>query len=106
MNRREVVWGWSPIRGSATLSWCWVRRIGGTVGSHTVDEELLRQIKILAPDQKQQVLDFALALGSERPRGTPGWRLADFKAHISRDDLDVMASEIEAACEQVRPDEW
>ena len=56
---------------------------GGTVGIRTVDEELLRQ-----------------------PHGTPGWRLAGFKARISEEDLDVMAAEIEAACEQVRPDEW
>ena len=74
--------------------------------SHTLDEELLRQIENLAPDQKRQVLDFALALGSRRPQGTPGWRLAGFRARISREDLDVMAAEIEAACEQVRPDEW
>jgi len=44
---------------------------GGTVGIRTVDEELLRQLEIMAPDQKRQVLDFALALGSRRPKGTP-----------------------------------
>ena len=76
------------------------------MGIHTVDEELLRQLEIMAPDQKRQVLDFALALGSRRPKGTPGRRLAGFKALISDEDLDVMAAEIEAACEQVRPDEW
>jgi len=41
------------------------------VGIRTVDEELLRQLEIMAPDQKRQVLDFALALGSRRPKGTP-----------------------------------
>ena len=76
------------------------------MGIQTVDEELLRQLEIMAPDQKRQVLDFALALGSKRPKGTPGRRLAGFKARISPEDLDVMAAEIEAACEQVRPDEW
>jgi len=76
------------------------------VGSHALDEELTRQIEILAPDQKRQVLDFALTLGPKRPKGTPGWRLAGFKAWISPEDLDVMAAEIEAACEQVRSDEW
>jgi hypothetical protein len=76
------------------------------VGSHALDEELLRQIEVLAPHQKRQVLDFALALGSTRPKGTPGRRLAGFKARIAPEDLDLMAAEIEAACEQVRPDEW
>ena len=76
------------------------------MGDHALDEELLRQIEVLAPHQKRQVLDLALALGSRRPHGTPGWRLAGFKALISEEDLDVMAAEIEAACEQVRPDEW
>jgi len=76
------------------------------VGNHALDEELLRQIEVLAPHQKRQVLDFALALGSRRPKGTPGRRLAGFKARISPEDLDLMAAEIEAACEQVRPDEW
>ena len=76
------------------------------MGKHALDEELLRQIEVLAPHQKRQVLDFALALGSRRPKGTPGWRLVGFKARISPEDLDMMAVEIEAACEQVRSDEW
>ena len=76
------------------------------MGNHALDEELLRQLEVLAPQQKRQVLDFALALGSKRPKGTPGRRLAGFKARISPEDLDVMAAEIEAACERVRPDEW
>ena len=73
---------------------------------HVLDEELLRQLEALAPHQKRQVLDFALALGPRRPKRTPGRRLAGFKARISPEDLDLMAAEIEAACEQVRPDEW
>lgn len=76
------------------------------MGSHALEEELFRQIENLAPDQQRQVLDFALALGSRRPKGTPGRRLAGFEAGILREDLDVMAAEIEAACEQVQPDEW
>lgn len=76
------------------------------MGSHALDEELLRQIEILGPDQKREILDFARTLGSRRPKGTPGRRLAGFKARISREDLDAMAAEIEAGCEKVRPDEW
>jgi len=76
------------------------------LGDHALDEELLRQIEVLAAHQKRQVLDFALALGSKRPRGTPGGHLVGFKARISPEDLDMMAVEIEAACEQVRSNEW
>jgi hypothetical protein len=76
------------------------------VASHALEEELFRQIESLAPDQQRQVLDFALALGSRRPKGTPGWRLAGFEAGILREDLDVMAAEIEATCERVQPNDW
>ena len=76
------------------------------MGSHALDEELIRHLATLAPDQKLQILDFARALGTRKPKGTPGWRLAEFKAKIPFDDLDRMTAEIESGCEQVHSDEW
>jgi hypothetical protein len=71
-----------------------------------LDQELLRQLQHLAPEQRREVLDFAKALATRTPKGTPGRDLTRFAGAISLDDLDVISAEIEAGCEQVHSHEW
>ena len=71
-----------------------------------IETELKQQLDRLAPAQRREVLEFAQALAAKRPRGVPGRELTRFVGTISRADLDVMAAEIETACEQVNSDEW
>ena len=74
--------------------------------SRGIAEELQEQLDQLAPDQQRQVLDFARALATTRPRGRSGQALIRFAGTISREDLALMSRAIEEGCEQVNPDEW
>ncbi|MBM3495815.1 MAG: hypothetical protein FJX72_16045 [Armatimonadetes bacterium] len=74
--------------------------------SHAIDEELREELDRLPLDERRQVLDFARALASRPPRGTPGWALRRFAGGIPKADLELISAEIQAACEQVNRDEW
>jgi hypothetical protein len=70
------------------------------------EQELHQHFSPLSIDQQRQVLDFARALASARPRGVAGRQLLRFAGAIKPDDLDMISQAIVDDCEIVNPHEW
>lgn len=71
-----------------------------------LEKEIREQLEHLALEQQRQVVDFARALATAQPHGTPGQNLLSFAGTINSDDLKVMTQAIEEGCEKVNIDEW
>jgi hypothetical protein len=71
-----------------------------------VHQDLERELKHLAPELQQRVLDFARSLATRPGQGVRGHELLRFAGAVDADDARTMREAIEAACEQVHPDEW
>ena len=74
---------------------------------HTsIEQDILRQVEILSPEEQMRVLEFARSLISHRPIGTPGSMLAKFANTLDRTESETMNRAIEEACEQVEANGW
>lgn len=76
------------------------------MSSRSLEREILDQVKRLALEQQERVLDFARALESARPSGVPGKSLLRFAGTIAADDLKIMEMALEESAEKVNPNEW
>lgn len=74
--------------------------------SETLTHQLQHKINQLNPEQQMKVLEFVREFDSSSIKGTSGRELLRFAGSISRDDIDIIASEIETGCERVNPNEW
>jgi hypothetical protein len=73
--------------------------------SPSIRDEVLRELEKLGAADQQRVMDFLRALGSARPRGTPGSDLTRFAGTLSQESVDEMMAAIEDGCERI-DDEW
>jgi hypothetical protein len=71
-----------------------------------LERELQMRLSQLGPDEKRRVLEFTRALGTRRPRGTPGSALLPLFGSITDEDAREMLQAIEEGCERIDPDGW
>ena len=71
-----------------------------------LEKELRTRLAELAPEQQQQVLEYARALGEAPRRGVPGRALLRFAGKISADDAREIERAVEEGCEGVDPRAW
>lgn len=69
-------------------------------------EELLKQFNQLPLESQKKVLEFARALNTTAPKGTPGKDLLKFAGTIDQDSLKAMEEAIEYDCERVDTNGW
>jgi len=80
--------------------------------SRSIEQDILRQLKVLPDDQQRRVLDFARALGTAAlrqtpaPHGVPGRTLLRFAGTITPEDLHQMTQAVEEECERIDPGDW
>ena len=74
--------------------------------SAMLEKELRERLAELAPEQQQQVLEYARALGDVPRRGVPGEALLRFSGTISAADAQEMERAIAEGCEGVDPRAW
>jgi hypothetical protein len=67
----------------------------------SIPDEVLREVEKLSAVEQRQVMDFMRALGSARPRGTPGAELTCFAGALSEESVDEMMAAIGEGCERV-----
>jgi hypothetical protein len=73
--------------------------------SPSIRDAVLRELEKLGAADQQRVMDFLRALGSAKPRGTPGSDLTRFAGTLSEESVDEMMAAIEDGCERI-DDEW
>lgn len=74
--------------------------------SDTLKKEIIGQLDRLTEDEQRRILEFARALASSTPKGTPGRELIRFAGMFDPEDARRMAEAIEEECERIDPDEW
>ena len=72
----------------------------------TTIQEIVQQLENLSLGQQRQVLDFALKLSGESPKGIPLQELLEFVGMFPPEDLEEIKQAIEEGCEQVYKSEW
>ena len=81
---------------------------GNALATHSLREELLKQLAQLSPDKQRELLAYACSL-MESPLpapGTPGTELVRFGGMIEANDLQKIAHAIEEDCERVDLGAW
>ncbi len=73
--------------------------------SPVLEEQLREQMEHLPAGQQRQVLEYARALASSRPRGVAGSDLLPLAGTISVPDLEAIALAIEG-CERADAHGW
>jgi len=73
--------------------------------SRLIRDEVLRELEKLGAADQLRVMDFMRALGSAKPRGTPGSQLTRFGGTLSEASVDEMMAAIGDGCERV-DDAW
>jgi hypothetical protein len=66
-----------------------------------IRDEVLRELEKLGAADQQRVMDFLRALGSAKPRGTPGSDLTRFAGTLSEESVVEMMAAIEDGCERI-----
>ena len=73
----------------------------------TTIQEIVEQLEKLTLGQQRQVLDFALELSGESPKGISGKELVEFAAGLfPPEDIEQIRRAIEEDCGQVDASEW
>ena len=73
----------------------------------TTIQEIVERLEKLTLGQQRQVLDFALELSGESPKGIPLQELLEFAAGLfPPEDLEEIKQAIEEDCGQVDESEW
>ena len=73
----------------------------------TTIQEIVEQLEKLTLGQQRQVLDFALELSGESPKGISGKELLEFATGLfPPEDLEEIKQAIEEDCGQVDESEW
>ena len=68
--------------------------------------ELEEQLNRLPAELQRRVLDYALALAPQQPKGLTGASLLQFAGEIPAEELHAMTRAIERDCEHVDQHEW
>jgi hypothetical protein len=76
------------------------------VVSSRIQQDLLRELDRLPPDQQQRVVEFARALAASEQKGAPGDVLLKHFGVISPADAREILGAVEEGCERVDPGEW
>lgn len=71
-----------------------------------VREQVLRHLEELPLELQRRVADFAQALATSQPKGTPGHEVLKLAGIMDPADAAEMIAAIEEGCEQVDPREW
>ena len=73
----------------------------------TTIQEIVERLEKLTLGQQRQVLDFALELSGESPKGIPGKELLEFAAGLfPPEDLEEIKRAIEEDCGHIDESEW
>ena len=73
---------------------------------NSIADRLVDEIKSLAPELQQRVLEFAQALAISKHRGLPGRQLLQFAGDLTPEDAQLMRDAIEKGCEKIDSHEW
>jgi hypothetical protein len=73
---------------------------------NSIADRLADEIKSLAPELQQRVLEFAQSLAISKPRGLPGRQLLQFAGDLTLEDAQLMRDAIENGCEKIDSHEW
>jgi len=74
--------------------------------SPVLEKELHQHLEQLPLSQQRQVLDFARALITSRPRGRPGRLLLQFAGTMTNEEAKEMLEAIEEGCGKVDANDW
>lgn len=73
----------------------------------TTIQEIVERLEKLTLGQQRQVLDFALELSGESPKGISGKELLEFAAGLfPPEDIEEIKRAIEEDCGQIDESEW
>jgi hypothetical protein len=70
-----------------------------------LEEEIHERLKMLRPEQREQVLEYTRSLNHKSPRGTPLVALRPFLGIWSAEEAEAIERAIEEACERVDDNE-
>ena len=70
-----------------------------------LEEEIQERLKMLRPEQREQVLEYARSLSEVPRKRVPGKDLRPFFGIWSKEEAEEIQRAIDEACERVDPDD-